>query len=206
MFRKGVNILILMACLSPVYGQSHYLLSRLEASKDKNRIILNWTIKRGGSCFGIGILRSTNNTDFEKIGEITGVCGSAETEQNFVFIDENPVKNKIHYYVLEMGFSGKTEPPLEAEYFDFEKNKSFVFPNPMRSEGRIKFINPHSSKHLLSVFDLMGRKIWSQSTDNDEFILSHNTIDFNPVVQKLTYIIQNAEGNIISTGIFAVGK
>ncbi|MEY3422711.1 MAG: hypothetical protein RIR48_3036, partial [Bacteroidota bacterium] len=153
-----------------------------------------------------GILRSTNNTDFEKISEITGVCGSAETEQNFVFIDENPVKNKIHYYVLEMGFSGKTAPPLEAEYFDFEKNKSLVFPNPMRSEGRIKFINPHSGKHLLSVFDLMGRKILSQSTDNDEFILSHQVVDFNPVVQKLTYIIQNAEGNIISTGIFAVGK
>lgn len=206
MFLKGLNILILMTCLSSVYGQSHYLLSKLEASKDKNRIIINWTIKRGGSCFGIGILRSTNNTDFEKIGEITGVCGSAETEQNFVFIDENPVKNKIHYYVLEMGFSGKTAPPLEAEYFDFEKNKSFVFPNPMRSEGRIKFINPHSGKHLLTVFDLIGRKIWSQTTDSDEFLLVHQAIDFNPVIQKMSYTIQDPRGTIISTGIFAVGK
>jgi hypothetical protein len=208
MFLKGLYVLILMASLSSAYGQSHYLLSRLEATKDRNRIILNWTIKQGGSCFGIGILRSTNNIDFEKIGEITGVCGSAETEQNFVFIDENPVKNKIHYYVLELGFSGKTAPPLEAEYFEFEKSKSFVFPNPMRSEGKIKFINTSPGKYRLYLFDMIGRFISEQSTDTDEFLVNFTTEDTEhySANNKYIYTIHNPGGQIITSGIFYGGK
>ena len=208
MFLKGLYILILTTCLSSAYGQSHYLLSRLEATKDRNRIILNWTIKQGGSCFGIGIFRSINNIDFEKIGEITGVCGSAETEQNFVFIDENPVKNKIHYYVLEMGFSGKTAPPLTTEYFEFEKDKSFVFPNPMSSEGKIKFINTSPGKYRLNIYNMEGKFIADQNTDADEFVVDLTKIepDQQSVTNKYVYIIQNSAGKIITSGIFYVGK
>ena len=208
MFLRGMYILILMTCLSSAYGQSHYLLSRLEATKDRNGIILNFTIKQGGSCFGIGILRSTNNSDFEKIGEIAGVCGSAETEQNFVYIDENPVKNKIHYYVLEMGFSGKTAPPLEAEYFDFEKNKSIVFPNPMNSDGKIKFINTSPGKYRLYLYDIQGRFISDQSTDTDEFLVYLTTVDpeHYSANNKYLYTILNPGGQIISSGIFYGGK
>jgi len=83
----------------------------MNAIKDKDRIILQWTIKKGSSCIGIGIFRSTDAINFEVIGEIKGVCGSTEFAQAYHFIDENPIKNKTNYYVLEMGFSGKTTPP-----------------------------------------------------------------------------------------------
>ena len=84
--------------VAPVWSQSHYILDNLSAIKDKNRVIINWTIKRGNSCIGIGIFRSVDRTNYELIGEIQGICGSTEFAQAFHFIDENPVKNKTNYY------------------------------------------------------------------------------------------------------------
>lgn len=204
-FRVLSVLSFLLLCVS-VKSQSHYLLSKLGATRHDNRIIINWTIKQGGSCFGIGILRSTNNVDYQKIGEITGVCGSSESEQNFVFVDEHPEKNKIHYYVLELGFSGKSAPPLEAEYFDFERSKSLVLPNPLVSDAKIKFINPNLDRHTLLVFDAMGKFVSSQISESDEFLLRHADFISLSLAHIFIYTIRHADGKIISTGTFFGGN
>lgn len=196
-------LLSLTFCLTSLYGQSHYLLSKLEATRHENRIILSWTIKQGGSCFGIGIFRSTDNNEFEKIGEITGNCGSSENEQNFIFIDDNPVKNMINYYVLEMGFSGKTNPPLKAEFFDFDKNISKVIPNPFKDSARILFINPDFTAYTLYIFDESGKLLKTAISKGDFFILSSDDIHFNTpaTAGKFYYTIADEKGQRITSGI-----
>lgn len=197
-------LLSITFCLTSLYGQSHYLLSKFEATRHENRIILSWTIKQGGSCFGIGIFRSTDNTEFEKIGEITGNCGSSENEQNFIYIDDNPVKNMINYYVLEMGFSGKTKPPLEAEFFDFDKNSSKVIPNPFKDSARILFINPDFATYTLYIFEESGKLLKTAISKEDAFILTSDDIHYNtPATErKFYYIITDEKGQRITSGIF----
>lgn len=206
MVLKGIFLMVVLACFNSLSGQSHYLLSRLEVTRHDNRIILTWTIKQGGSCFGIGIFRSTDNTEFEKIGEISGNCGSAEEDLAYTFIDEKPVKNKINQYVLEMGFSGKTAPPLEIEYFEFDKNSSKVIPNPITTSGKVLFINPNNTRHTLSILDLNGKILKVISTESDHFKLSDEIFDIiHPVSSnQYFYLISDEKGKRVSSGHFIV--
>ncbi|MBK8888479.1 MAG: hypothetical protein IPN46_18895 [Saprospiraceae bacterium] len=121
-------VLCLMITNYLCFGQSHYLIKRFDAYKDKNRIILNWSIKKGNSCVGIGILRSENDINYTKIGEIQGICGDNESETNYTFIDESP--NHANYYVLELGASGITDPPLFVKFISLDGKASKVIPNP----------------------------------------------------------------------------
>ncbi len=194
--------------VAPVWSQSHYILDNISAIKDKNRVIINWTIKRGNSCIGIGIFRSVDRTNYELIGEIQGICGSTEFAQAFHFIDENPVKNKTNYYVLELGFSGKTEPPLEVEYIDFGENQSKVIPNPIASYGFIYFDNPNNELHKLFIFDAIGKRVWDSKTNGDKFPISLTDLEeieiasFNFNTTKYYYYITDNSGKKVSSGIF----
>lgn len=205
MFQRGLYILFLTMFLSSLYGQSHYLLSRLEATRHENRIILGWAIKQGGSCFGIGILRSSDNTHFEKIGEISGVCGSTESEQVFTFTDEQPIKNKINYYKLELGFSGKTEPALTVDFFDFARNASFVIPNPFKNTCKIKFINTSPGKYSLQIYENNGKFISTFYSEKDEFYLDEDFAATLNTSYPSTYVytILDPNGQKVSSGILA---
>jgi hypothetical protein len=201
-------IFLFLLNVAPVWSQSHYILDNLSAIKDKNRVIINWTIKRGNSCIGIGIFRSIDSTNYELIGEIQGICGSTEFAQAFHFIDENPVKNKTNYYVLELGFSGKSEPPLKVEYIDLGITQSKVIPNPMSGSGHIFFENPNNELHKLFVFDATGKRVWDGKTNDEKFTISLSNKEeteipsFNFTTTKYYYYITDNNGKKVSTGIF----
>ena len=201
---RFIFLLVFLMINSISHAQSHYLLSRLEAFRADNRVIINWTIRRGGSCFGIGILRSVDKINYTVIGEISGDCGSSESEQSYTFTDENPVKDKVNFYVLEMGFSGKTEPPLSVEYFDFAKNESKVIPNPIYTAGKIHFINPDYTPHTLTVFDESGKLIKTVYTNTEYFGLTSDILDTKSTFgsNKFYYTIAEENGKRVSSGFF----
>jgi len=210
LFMKIFHFILPLFLLQAQYlkSQSHYLLDNISAIKDKERVIINWTIKKGSSCIGIGIFRSTNATDYEVIGEIKGVCGSTEFAQAYHFIDENPIKNKTNYYVLEMGFSGKTAPALAVQFVDVGTNKSKVIPNPLSGFGRIYFENPNNEYHTLSIFDAIGKRVIQYKSNEDYFKIYLTGLEeiepasFNFNTSKYFYYIIDNNGNKVSSGIF----
>lgn len=189
-------------------GQQHYLLSNFNGFKGSDRVILNWTIKRGSTCIGIGILRSTDDLNYEVIGEIRGVCGSTEFAQAYNFIDENPVRNKKNYYKLELGFSGRTEPPIVLEYFDVSGVGYKMIPNPIQTSARLFFENPNNSKHFLKIYNSAGQFCAQISSSEDFFILEKVTIDeANPVhnsngSQLYLFEIIDEQGSVNTKGKF----
>ncbi|MBK9736336.1 MAG: hypothetical protein IPO92_15810 [Saprospiraceae bacterium] len=188
--------------------QSHYLLDNFKAYKESNRVVLNWTVKKGNTCSGTGILRSTDNINFEVIGEISGICGSQETAKSYSFIDENPVKNKINYYVLELGFSGKTEPSLAIKYLDVSTNGYLLYPNPIDDIGYLYFNNVNNSKHTLRINDASGKYYPTYTTNSDVFTLIFPTNpDYLPShiiywQSLLVFTILNESGEIVASGKF----
>jgi len=206
---KNIKILLLLIfyfIAFPLQGQNHYLLSSFEAIKDNNRIILQWTIKQGGSCFGIGIFRSNNDQNFALIGEILGNCGSTEFDQKYTYIDESPLKNTSNFYVLELGFSGKTVPPVEVEFFDLEKKSSLVFPNPSSrsNDVQIVFRNSNLSKHFLKVYNSHGKLILTESSDLDYFLLSQELPVETNINKSNTYYysIFDEKNIFVTSGLF----
>lgn len=205
-----IFIVLLVAYLTmPILstGQEHYILSRFKASKDKNRVILTWSIRQNHSCIGIGVLRSIDGLNFEQIGEIQGICGSNNEEQHFTFIDDKPIANKKNYYVLELGFSGKTAPPLIVEFIDLSTQTSKVIPNPFRTHTTIHFFNQNNENHTIMIYDSQGKYVTSGKSNSDNFYIDWvgleeaDTASFNFPQNKYLYIITNESGRKISSGV-----
>ncbi len=198
--------------IMPIFsiGQDHYLLNDFIAFKEGNRVILNWTIKRGSSCIGIGILRSTNNVDFELIGEIKGVCGSTEKAQSYAYVDEKPVKNANNYYVLEMGFSGKTDPPLRLQFIDVSSSNYKMIPHPFTAETSLFFSNDDFLPHKLNIYDLSGNLIGRYISNTNVFKINLTNQDHTPSSifgyefngNFYVFEILNEDGKLVTKGKF----
>lgn len=201
---KLFMVLCLMITTCLCFGQSHYLIKSFDAYKDKNRIILNWSIKKGNSCVGIGILRSENDINYTKIGEIHGICGDNESETNYTFVDESP--NHANYYVLELGASGITDPPLFVKFISLDGKASKVIPNPAIYTAYVLFDNPNNEKHTVRFYSNDGKLIRQNITNEDKVYISLENLDDRllggPFQKTYYYTIHDAQNSKISDGIF----
>lgn len=190
-------------------AQQHYLLDSFKAIKDKNRVILLWTMKQGSTCIGTGIFRSTNGIDYENIGEVNEVCGALEKPVTYQFIDENPVKGATNYYVLELGFSGKTNPPVKASFRDFNGKTSMVVNNPGGSVT-IYFDNPDQAQYTIRIFSLEGNPVQTVLTREEEFSIEPEIFTLRPLrasflpASVYIYSVTTEAGNTVATGKFFV--
>lgn len=181
-----------------VTAQNHYLLEQFTAIKDRQRVLLTWTMKLGSSCHGIGILRAAGDEDFKVIGTIPGICGSQYEAMSFSFIDENPMPNTVNRYILELGFSGQTYPPLELNFIDLSQRTSKVVPNPVALESHIYFDNPQNSIYFLTIFNPLGLLMAEMKTYDNFFRIADHI--FHESQGTFHYIIKNEGGQIISSG------
>jgi hypothetical protein len=182
-----------------LHGQSDYLLDNFAAFRDGNRVVLTWTIGRGNSCFGIGVYRSADNVEYERIHEIFGECGSTDKAQFYSYIDENPIKNKLSYYVLELGFSGRTLP-VSILLDEVPSNGSKVVPNPVFNDAKIVFSLPDDITYFVNIYNQIGQHIAKYP---DQGGRSHFSVEvFLP--GNYFYTITDTYGKKISSGKFVV--
>ncbi len=207
---KSILLPCLMFSISFISAQQHFLLSKFSGFKDDDRIVLNWTIKQGSSCFGIGILRSTDNINYEVIGEISGVCGSHDFPQSYTFIDENPVHNSKNYYVLELGFSGRTESPLIIDFIKLEDNGYKIIPNPVTNASKLLFDNKHNDLYTLKIYSSIGQLL-STNVSTDDFFEINITETTSSKLKPVTisnniyfFRIEDAFGNVKTKGKFLI--
>jgi hypothetical protein len=212
-FNFKISILAALIYLMPwtISGQSHELLTSFKAEKNSNRVILNWSIKQGNTCVGINILRAADTLNFVEIGNIQGICGSTEFEQRFTFVDDKPLPNQTNYYKLELGFSGRTEPPLKIDYdyVKLENNESKVVPNPNSGFGSIIFVNPYNQNFKIHIKDSHGRPVDTYESEAEiiNFDVTHQTknpFGYYMPANSYNYFIMDETGNIVSTGQFIV--
>jgi len=106
---KSLMVLIIISLAKNSYPQKQEILENFKVFETNGQVLLNWQIVQGSTCFGIGILQSTNQLDFTEIGHIPGVCGASNDPLGYQFIDSNPIKNQFNYYRLNLGGYGYSE-------------------------------------------------------------------------------------------------
>ena len=169
---KNRRCLVVVCCLfmllsdGIVNAQPHPILSEFNVQKTGSRIYLSWTIKEGNSCLGTSIFRSVDSIQYERIGEIFGICGNDSIPQEFSFIDGEPVANKKNFYRLELGNTGFTEV---VSVFYLTPGSVLLFPNPAHGQLNIRFENDKSQEAILILFDGYGRIIQSVATKENQF-------------------------------------
>lgn len=191
-------------------AQSNYLLDYFKAFASGEKIELIWQMGKGNQCSGIGIHRSTDGFNFEKISEILGICGSDTSAQFYSFTDESPVPGRLHHYFLELGFAGETDPPITIYYPDFSEKSIQVIPNPLSGLGIIAFPNPDGDEHQIFLYDASGQFLYKGHTREEYFALDvqdlNVSISGNGGMHKQVYFqIRNVSSRAqVGTGNFTI--
>jgi hypothetical protein len=157
----------------------------------ENKVQLDFTIKSGNTCNGIGVYRSADSINFSLIGDIEGVCGSADKNESYSFTDYSPLKNSKNYYRLHPGML-PTSGVAGVFYLDLSENEVLVYPNPVTYASSIFSLNPSHEERTLNVFSREGKHVYkSEPSRTNSFPLPDDF--FIPGIYYFTISSGNAE-------------
>ncbi len=159
-------LLLLSQTATITVAQTHPILGKFTVSENEGEVYLSWSIIAGSTCNGIQIYRSSDSINFSQIGEIPGVCGSVDFVQPYDFTDNNPAKNSVNYYRLELGNQGFSQI-VSVEIIDIASNGYQIRPHPANAETKIYFDNDTKQEQRLSLYNLNGIEVFTATTKGD---------------------------------------
>lgn len=148
-------LILFLIKLNVAQGQSSAILDNFTGIAEPTQVQLRWVISSGQTCDGTIIERSGNALQWERIGEIPGVCGNSATPVTYNFIDDSPLQNSINYYRLELGNSGYSKI-INVPFYNFAEKGYVIIPNPASQLIKFYFGNSISEKFRISFFASSG--------------------------------------------------
>jgi len=161
------TVLFLLLTLQS-HGQGDSIFSFFSVQQQGNQVALFFTVKGGIQCSGVKVQRSIDGINFMELYEFPGICGSPSADESYLYLDENPEKNRINYYRLEVGSLNLFSSTRQILFYFYEKGKLQIFPNPC-SSCTIRFPNEKQEDCEIFVYNYEGRLI-HQSTTNQNFL------------------------------------
>lgn len=142
--------------------------SNFKASLEKHTVQLEWKTLSETNNEYFEILRSADGKDFESIGEVNG-NGTTLEENNYSFVDKNPIHGDNYYMIRQVDFDGKYTVSL-LQTVNVPKTKKLELANLTRSGNELSanFTAANEGTYTLQVFNLMGQEITSQSINVQE--------------------------------------
>ncbi len=154
-------------------AQLDSLLVDFSAIVSNEEIQLDWILKGGYQCNGTIIQRSTDAINFENIGDIVGLCGSADKDEFYSFTDVKPVKNTQNYYRLQLGSYGHSRI-INKSFFLFEEKSLLIFPNPAVTYTTIVIENPGRKMWQFNLYTSMGILIYTTEQREQSLQIERN--------------------------------
>lgn len=149
---------------------------------DKGNVISwNTTIEINNA--GFELERSADAKSYVTIAKIDG-NGTSKTTNNYVFTDQNPLKNS-YYRLKQIDYDGTTTFS-RAIHVQTELGKLKVYPNPAKSDFTVE---NSDEQGLVSIYDLRGQKVVEKPGSN---ILIFKIDNFN----SGAYIIQSGNESV----------
>lgn len=203
------SIIIYFLLLLPLITFSqlyHPALRDLTAFSVDRNVVIRWTMNAGSTCFGTGILRSSDNINFTEIGSIGGVCGSTEVPVSYTFVDSFSLVNQKAYYKLSLGLLGESLPVFITNIV-LENNMAIAKPNPFRRYTTIQFSETILDEAILAIYGIDGRKYFETKVFNtNQFFYDNVQYFINDYNNNVLFIARRPDGQIISTGLFVQSK
>ena len=117
-------------------------LTRFDGRLNKGKVELSWETAMEKNADRFSITRSTDNRNFEQIGEVSA-SGDSYSKQEYQFIDERlPNASQIYYRLEEHDFDGAT---TQSKIITIQHNRSgvnvrFLDGNPVKVKGSVRFV------------------------------------------------------------------
>ncbi len=163
MSRKVWCILMAILTAVPLTAQDdeHPFIKSFDLTVLDGRILVAWTMQGGSTCDGSEVLRSTNGVDFTAMHRIDGICGDAQFDVPYTWMDDAPPEFSTVYYRIRLGPEGVSS----IKSVDFDQlitSEQRFFPSPMRDEATLLLNVPASARVDLMIFDMSGRIVWER--------------------------------------------
>jgi hypothetical protein len=171
----GLILLILSLPFLATSQTADDILSKFFAVQQDDEVLIRWTITAGNTCEDTYIERSLDGISFERIGLISGVCGSPDQPITYDFYDTVPIPNRLNIYRLELGLYGYTLPQ-SAEFIVLNKFGYSLQPNPMGEKTTIIFQNPQEEQIRFFLYDMNGKTVMDFTTTRDRITLYRNEL------------------------------
>ncbi len=153
--KKWLTLLSILFC-SVGFSQDSLLNYFIVSETPQNTLLLRWEIKSGNTCNGIEILHSTNDTLFEVLETIEGICGSSVVSTPFQWKHLSPVSNRINYYKLRLG-SGFAGESISVFFVETNNDGYFLYPNPADDQIKIYFKNDDLFESRINLINQSGQ-------------------------------------------------
>ena len=133
-------------------------LMNFTAKASGNLALLNWQTASELNNDKFEIERSTNATDFVKIGEVKG-NGTSQKISVYSFLDRAPANGANYYRLKQVDFNGKFElSDAKAVNFNLETAAFSIYPNPTT-----EVVNFSSEIMAVEIYNLRGTKVFQFS-------------------------------------------
>jgi hypothetical protein len=172
------------------------ILSKFFAVQQDDEVLLRWTIIAGNTCEDTYVERSLDGIQYERIGLISGVCGSPDQSVTYDFYDTMPAPNRINHYRLELGLYGYTQPQ-STEFIVLNDLGYSIQPNPMSQMTTIIFRNPAEEEFRFLLFDMNGKSVMDFITYEDRITLYREEFNSGVYVFKLESEATKIRGKIV---------
>jgi Concanavalin A-like lectin/glucanases superfamily/Secretion system C-terminal sorting domain len=127
------------------------------ASKQQDKVLLQWKTANEQNNLGFELLHSTDAVNFTAIGFVNG-AGNSSSVLDYSVLHHNPAKGRNYYRLLQKDIDGrKTASEIKSVRFD-DAVTVRVYPNPVKD-----FLTVQVPDRLadLSVSDGNGKLIWT---------------------------------------------
>lgn len=174
---KKLLPLYLILCLAGnVSAQSPF--KNLTVTQFGDSILVNWTLIGGSTCFDMHLKRAGQDTEFEDVFTVGGVCGGA-SDQYYDFIDnQNLISGTTYQYFVSASNGVYESETVEILYVNAGDVQLFVYPNPTQTEIQVTVDNKFTPSFFVELYTLEGKLL--QQTKEVNNLFSINTLHLSP--------------------------
>ncbi|RKD12459.1 hypothetical protein BCY91_12505 [Pelobium manganitolerans] len=152
-------------------------LVKFEAKTEHNWIKLNWGTASESNNKEFMISRSTNGSDFTKIGKVKG-NGTSAQNHHYVFYDKEPLLGTNYYKLQQVDFDGETKYlGTKALTFSLDGVNFKAYPNPTTDKFNLFFDSGTYNKLMLytATGDVLQKNDIEPSTSQLSLSLKNRT-------------------------------
>jgi hypothetical protein len=198
---SGADGIILSNPMSPYSGGTTLPINLkcFSATQKENVIKLSWTTNSEINNDQFVIERSSDGTNYYRLGRIMGK-GNSTIEQSYQFIDDAPF-NGDNFYVLEqIDYDGHLQA-FEPVHINFipgkqPENKTEAGPNPFKSWIKLSYYSSSSITTEINITDQSGKVIISRQVTSGEGMNSYVFDDLSFLRAGVYFISVNEPGKI----------